>query len=382
MKIAFITHAIGVGGASISSSTVIQYLIDNGRIRAEDCIIVQENPGVESTEKNDIYFQLKKTVRWYDWKLPFSCVIKGAPKGIRFRLLCLKKNVEAIVFFLFFYSRILKGEQITHVHLNSFILWPLLPVIPKSIRKIIHIREIPRGGLFSDLAVRLTKHYATRIISIDPVSNSTFADDPKSIVIYNPINMTRSRELRKKRKELRSNWGIQEETTVISLVGRIEENKGFEFFINIVENTVPVRNLLFLVLGDHSGEYARKCVARLKKYDNVRFLGVYNDTSEFYAITDLVIRCENFFPLGRTVWEAIFAGAVALIPINAGEDYSMVKELVGRYIFLYKASDLADFSDKLQHILSMHPNMQSNSGYPVVNNVSTSANQFFHVLTF
>ena len=96
LKIAFITHATGIGGATISSTTVIQYLVENSLLKPENCIIIHEKQDLPSNYHNDVYFNLKKSIKFYECKLPSSYVIKGTPKLFTFKLLCYKKTFEAL----------------------------------------------------------------------------------------------------------------------------------------------------------------------------------------------------------------------------------------------------------------------------------------------
>jgi len=128
LKIAFITHTTNVGGAAISSVMVIQHLIRTGLLKPEECIIIQNKEKKISTEENDVYFTLKKTIKFFEFRLPFSLVFKGGSSNFFKKVYRMYGEIISILYFIFVYNRILKREKITTVHLNSLVLWPLLVV--------------------------------------------------------------------------------------------------------------------------------------------------------------------------------------------------------------------------------------------------------------
>jgi len=334
-----------------------------------------------STEENDLYFNLKKTIKFYEFKLPFSQIFEGTECNIISGFFSKLHICIALIYFLFYYNNILKQEQITQIHLNSLVLWPLLLVLPKSMKRVIHIREIPTNSLVSKVAIFIIKRYATTIISIDPITHIPFTDSCKSVIIPNPINMTRSRQLRPLKKSIKSELGIPSNTFIISIFGLIGEQKGFEFFMKIVASSIHIPNLIFLIIGNPYGEYGEKCIESFKKYNNVKYLGEQRDTTKFYAITDLVIRCENYLPLGRTVWEAIYAGGIALVPVNKNDNISVIQELVDKYIYVYDALNQYSCIEKINKILKKYPDTVIDSGYPISDNITGSAELFFDVIT-
>ncbi|MDO9035021.1 MAG: hypothetical protein Q7U51_07450, partial [Methanoregula sp.] len=226
MKIAFITHAIGVGGGSLSSSKTIQYLIEKKLLIPDQCIIIHQGRQQPSTEKNDVYFNLKKSIMCYQCKLPFSLAYKGSPSykhAIYYEIYRYILLTYITLYFFISFNKILKKERISVVHLNSLVLWPLLLVLPKQMKKIVHIREPPNELIEGKIAVFIMKRYATKIISIDYITNSMFKDSDKSVVIMNPFDMRMARSLRQKKNILKKQFTINPETFIISIIGRIED---------------------------------------------------------------------------------------------------------------------------------------------------------------
>jgi len=381
LKIAFITHTTIIGGAALSSSKAIQFLLDNGLLQPEKCLLIQPKYRDPSNEKNDAYFNVKKSIKKvYEFKLPFSPIFKGTTSNYIIKIYYLYNEFFALISYIFYYNKIIRREKITVVHLNSIVLWPLLLVLPKSVKIVIHIREVLINSIEARIAIFVINRHATKIISIDRISDIPFSKSGKSIVISNPYNMTASRQLRPSKKSIKLELGIPQESFVVSLFGQIGEQKGFDFLLKIINLSTQIKNLVFLIIGKPVGRYGDKCIQLLNTFSNVKCVGEQNDTSKFYAITDVVIRCEDYLPLGRTVWEGIFAGGIALVPVNKNDDISVIQEYIGKYIFTYQALNVDNCIEILKEIMKKYPDTVFETGYPVSDNTSISAEQFFEVI--
>jgi hypothetical protein len=380
LKIAFITHTTNVGGAAISSVMVIQHLIRTGLLKPEECIIIQNKEKKISTEKNDVYFTLKKTIKFFEFRLPFSLVFKGGSSNFFKKVYRMYGEIISIFYFIFFYNRILKREKITTVHLNSLVLWPLLVVLPKSMKRVIHIREVPNTSIEARIAIFITNHCATDIVSIDPITNIPFVKSGKSQIIPNPFHMTESRRLRAFKDTIKTELGIPPKSLVVSLFGPVGKQKGIDFLIRIIDASTRINTIEFLVLGTPQGVEGEKYIQVLKGYNNVKYFPEQKDTTKYYAITDVVIRCEDYLPLGRTVWEGIFAGGIALVPVNKKDDTSVIRDYIEKYIYTYQARDVNSCIEVLLTLAKKYPETIDNSGYPISDNIASSSEAFFRVL--
>ncbi len=313
--------------------------------------------------------------------MPFSFVFKGSSLKFYNRSYSIYNEFMSIFYFIFFYNKILKREKITIVHLNSLVLWPLLLVLPKSMKKIIHIREVLNDSLEAHIALLVIKRYATKIISIDPISDEAFSKYGKSVVILNPFNMKRARQLREKKDEIKLKYKIQADTFVISLIGRIEEAKGQDLLPSIAKKLID-KNVIFLIVGLPSGNYGKSCLDEFSKYSNIKYLGQINDMDPIYAITDILLRTDTikYFPLGRTVWETIFSGGLAVLPVKREYNLAHLKDIISKYIFTYSYRDEDSATEIITSILQNNPNSLINSGFQTSDNSEQSATEFYNIL--
>lgn len=349
-------------------------------MKPEECIIIHNKEKKISTEKNDVYFTIKKTIKFFEFRLPFSLVFKGGSSDYSKKMYRISGEIISIFYFIFVYNRILKREKITTVHLNSLILWPLLLVLPKSMKRVIHIREVPNTSIEARIAIFIINHCATDILSIDPITNIPFAQSGKSQILPNPFNMTESRRLRVFKDNIKMELGIPSKYLVVSLFGPIGRQKGIDFLIQVITASNHIKNIEFLVLGTPQGVEGEKYIQLLKGYNNVKYFPEQKDTTKFYAISDVVIRCEDYLPLGRTVWEGIFAGGIALVPVNKKDDISVIADYIEKYIYTYQALDVNSCIEMLLTITKKYPDTIENSGYPISDNVASTSEAFFRVL--
>ena len=259
-------------------------------------------------------------------------------------------------------------------------LWPLLLVLPKSMKSVIHIREVPNNSIEARIAIFVINHFANDIISIDPITDIPFTQSGKSHIIFNPFNMTESRRLRAFKELIKKELGIPPNSFVVSLFGPVGKQKGIDFLFQIIIASTQIKNIEFLVLGNPQGLEGEKYIRLLTGYDNVKYFTEEKDTRKFYAITDVVIRCEDYLPLGRTVWEGIFAGGIALVPVNKNDDISVIKDYIEKYIYTYQALDVNSCIEKLSNIAKKYPDTIENSEYPISDNVASSSELFFKVI--
>lgn len=360
MRIAFITHATQRGGAAISNTMNLDYLIDNRILEPKECLLILPE-GLEY----GMYAKYIGKIPAAKFILPFSWIFVGAAKGVHRKVYRVFKEIISMLVFLIDQNGFLKKENITHIYLNSMVLWCLLPILPKSMNKTIHIRETFDTSLESRLAKWCICKYADKIITINDSTAAPFKGLPHLVTIANPVDMYESRKLRSSRDEIKQQMGIPKDTFVVSILAPIGLQKGYDFLERVMKLLPDNKKVLFLSVGSIEKD-ATILYNQLIHYPNFKHIDEQKNTDTLYAITDVVIRCEDYFPLGRTVFEGIYAGCVALLPFPKGEAFSSELTL---QMHLYTARDEQHCASMIKTIIPVYPDGVVDNGFEPTGNV-------------
>ena len=357
MKVAFITHTTKRGGATISNTTNLRYLLDNNLIQPEECLLV-----IPEGQGYGVYAPFTKKIPSTEMTLPFSWIFVGAAPGLHRKLYRVFKEIISAIIFLTDYNRFLIQHGITHIYLNSIVLWPLLLVLPKSMNKTIHIRETFDTSLESRLAKWCIRKYADKIIAISSLTANPFDE---SIIIENPVDMYAARQLRSSRDELKEKMGIAKDTVVISMFSPIGLQKGYDFLESVMHKMSEDKKVVFLSVGNIDSDSVI-LYNQLLQYPNFKHISEQENLDELYAITDVVIRCEDYFPIGRTVIEGIYAGCFVLLPYRKGDLFS---EDITPQMYLYVARSIESCTYAIDALVSLYPEGIINNEFEPTSNV-------------
>ncbi len=363
MRILFITHDVGVYGAAQSLGLLIKALLDNGFVAKEEIFILYSKSFikkqiVKSKIINDIVN--KKTVL-----LPISGVYKGYCESPLKNLKNKLRNIVAL-----FSSFITIRKQIKEcvpdiVHLNSITLWPLLLVIPEKHKTIIHVREI-----FNHKTNKVVKYLfkkalsrAYRIIAIDKMARNSLEEITDKVeILNNPFDMGKARISREEYyKDLKKNADGNMHKKIIALIGRIQPIKGHMFFLDLADAFLDKEGTVFWIIGSSKrSEYSSLVTERAKITRNVKILGESEDMDVIYPMIDVVVRCEEYLPLGRTVFEGYYAGCSVLIPAGENDDTSEVEPFLNKGIWTYKPQNIVDLIGKVELIIQENSTLLHN----------------------
>ena len=123
---------------------------------------------------------------------------------------------------------------------------------------------------------------------------------------------------------------------IISLVGRLDEVKGYDFVINSF-NQCKNKNLKLLIFGSGRPESVNFVKEIASKNKNIHFANFVDDTKSIYKNSDYVVRGEDHLSLGRTIYEAVMSETRIILPVkneNITEDfieYNKYKNLIYQY---------------------------------------------------
>lgn len=259
--------------------------------------------------------------------------------------------------------KMMKNNRYDYVLLNSMILYDY---IDNHNKYILYIREKFVGDEKTYKRLISKMRLAEKIIFIDPLLLEPFKKDLNTFKSYkcinNPFDMSNlnNQTFESACENLDLKEGLLKNQIVVSCIGVIMQEKGIDFIINSFVRANR-KDIKLLIAGSGKSEYLSYC----KKIanDNVIFIGEVEDILNVYKISDYIIRGDQDFATGRTVYEGLYAGCYIIMQGNKTEaeekmfEYSRFKE---RVIF-YKSRDIKELQ-------SIFTNIKKNE----INNIAKS----------
>jgi hypothetical protein len=361
-KVAFITHDVGNYGASRSMAEEIKIMMHAGIISPDSSTIFFPYNGKPSSLYNAL-------LQRREWFLPRIYCHIGSSQHRWFCYMVSGLTIPKFLLYFLRYKKELLKEKYEFVYLNSIVLWPFLFCISSSIPCIVRIRELfdlQRFPLLGIIGIKMISKRARYIVPIDKLTAKSFSHPLYAKkVIKNPFNMGQVHSLRLSKQHIIEKYGLQDNVTIVSIIGGLYPVKGHDLFISLAKKYHHNNNYRFIIVG--SGD--KRGIALLKRkisgLHNITYLGEISDIDEIYAISDIVVRCDPYLPLGRTVWEAYYGGCSVILPARRDDDISEIQDFLNKGIYVYPAGDLDGLSEKLQkiNITAKKPDSRKASNY-------------------
>lgn len=235
-------------------------------------------------------------------------------------------------------KEIIEKEHYGIIHVNSCSFRGLfrivLPVSSlKSGVKIIahsHNPGLPKNNAADRMMRKLLKSFLTSKIecgfacseeSGESKFTSEFMKSDKFYVINNAIETKKFEYREDIRNELRKEYGI-EDKFVIGSVGRLEQQKNYLFFIDVLKELVKTRpDTIFLLAGRGSQMDALKQKAvDYNLENNVIFTGKISDPERFYMAMDLFVLPSVYEGFGFVNIEAQVSGLTCVVSDRVPKD--------------------------------------------------------------
>lgn len=164
-------------------------------------------------------------------------------------------------------------------------------------------------------------------------------------VIKNAIDLEEFKYDERKRKRIRKELGISDDTMVIGHIGRLVAQKNQDFLIDIFK-AVHVKNpkttLIMIGQGPDKAKIEKK-VKELGLGKSVKFLGQRNDTHELYSAFDVFVLPSLYEGLPVVGVEAQASG----IPCVFSSEISSEVKILPTAIFLDLGSDALQWADTI-----------------------------------
>jgi hypothetical protein len=258
------------------------------------------------------------------WGLPFEENFDAGDNKIS------KKNVY--IFFKHFLSKciykyflintcnLILEKNVSVVHLNSSVLIKIPNDIKSKLKNtspifILHIRDFLKNNLSQiqinrfnviDNFVCIDLSTYNRLVSVLGQNEKN-----KSVIVQNLFSKTSNKKLFK--IDIPLNF---QNSTKYLIVGRISKLKGVKFVLNTFLKS-KIKNAVLIIVGNGDGEYFDQvyntCMNNKK---NVLLLNEINNLSEsdLYLNADYLVRGDESFRTGRTVYEALSYHIKIILP--------------------------------------------------------------------
>lgn len=192
----------------------------------------------------------------------------------------------------------------------------------------LQISETPIRPLFKvicllshSIIVHGTKGYCEREFG------ASFVNKLKTTCLPNPVDVDKFKFDSKARTELRSELGINSQTTVLLSVCFIEPRKGV---LELVEsfNKSASENMVLVHVGGHGQHdgYYEKVVSNAN--EKVIFLGQRSDIERIYSIADVFVLYSKYEGMPYVIVEAMASG-LPIISTYAGSNSDIITSEVG-----------------------------------------------------
>jgi hypothetical protein len=248
------------------------------------------------------------------------------------------------------------------IHLSSLVLGPLALQLKRigdigSIPVVSHVRELLRSPLSAKEVKEI--HAVDMFVCIDysarkrltEVMNGSI-EDQRVTVIQNPF----SAAVVAPDTLLFSGIDLWT-TTVFAIAGQVSRDKGVrkvcEAFLR-----ANLKNSVLLVVGESKDAYGERVKALcLQNPAKLRWLGQQPNLLDrgFFNGIDSVVRGDDNFRTGRTVYEALFSGAKVIMP---GTQTEMDKDpnlgTFSNSVFLYDPQNQASLTQTMQKAARLH----------------------------
>lgn len=140
---------------------------------------------------------------------------------------------------------------------------------------------------------------------------------------------------KKERKEIRKQYGFDENHFIISIFARLEEYKGHKTLIsaaNICKSRYP--KFRFLIVGDGSIKEELKEYAKSLDVDDIlKFTGFCEDVSPLFNISDLNVNCSYISETSSLSLSEGMSLGIPCVVSNCGGNPHMVKNEINGLVF-------------------------------------------------
>ena len=369
-NILFVTHDISTGGASRSLQGLLSYKQKNINAFLLVNIIDTTLFKISRAELSKKFNIEEKNIIF--GFIPFNYCYEFGETGLSLRRR-ISSTIRYTLWLLYepFYKVLLKQKNINIVHLSDLCLNQMIKSFHNTF---IHVRSLlvrNKKQVYENLT------QSSGLVFIDEITKHICFEtgQHKSIVLCNPYNQSnvpeRPDELLIKHRTINIS-----EKSIFVYAGQINfPLKGVGFIVDAFKKCKDDTMVLLL----YGKAFGRSEADLLKEIDNesgIYYLGEENNLTNIYKYCDVIIRGEDKFSLGRTVFEGLFSGSLALIP-GSEKDVSNTTELkvFSNQVIVYKPRNKDNF---IEGIIKCKGYKRITGDY--TNNIKAYTQDFYHFI--
>ena len=194
-------------------------------------------------------------------------------------------------------------------------------------------------------------HRFKRIVAISELVKRNILDnyrvDPADIsVVYHGVDLEKYTPENKNRyrQEIRRQYSIADDASVILFVGSGFERKGVEFLIKAAELVSEPVTVLIVGKGSEK-KYSKYAAGK-----NVVFCGPQKDIYKYYGASDVFVSPAVYEPFGLVYLEALASGLPVITSKNAGAA-EIIQDGITGYV-VQEPEDVKAMAEKIESVLN------------------------------
>ncbi len=250
--------------------------------------------------------------------------------------------------------------QIVHTHLWGANFWGRFAAkavgVPVIIASEHGIQEYRTPLHF--LIDRYLSKYTDKIIFVSESVRQAYwnklcSDFNKTVFMPNGVGLVSSAE--PDGALIRKEFGISENEVLLSCIGRLSEEKGQKYLLEVLPE-IDLANVKLLIVGDGPLEQSLKSqVAQSRLADKVKFLGFRKDIQAILKASDIVVLPSKREALSLVMLEAM-AAAKPVLATAVGDASRVIRDGING--FLIPAAGKNALKEKLSFVLSNRERME------------------------
>jgi len=317
IKILYVHHGSGIGGASLSLINLLSSL--NIEKFEATVLLLQKSDLIDELNKRQIKWYLVESIfyrKFYKYFVHSEADFYKWYNPVKILLRTLYWTLSK-----YFFSKIeLQKFQVEIIHLNSSVLIDWLYSSKKSSKTVIHIREPFAHGYFGIRKYFLVKNidnYADKIIAISEDNSNRIGLKSKTIVVYNFLNINLKPNLikydEKKLKVLYlgGDFKIKGFQTIVESLRFLDDQIVVWFCGSLQKKSENKRDLKFILKIIYRFIFKNKqskLYKELYNSKNVKIIGFVNNPIDYIASCDLIVSPFSVPHFSRPVIEGFLFG--------------------------------------------------------------------------